>query len=105
MPSVSNEIISDITEHIQKLGGDFHAWCVGIARDAHNPMLEAHQREERNDGLIYREAYTAASARSVRDYFVTQLGTVPDNTDNPQDGKLVYAYKRSASQAPAPKAA
>ena len=53
--------------------------------------------EERHDGLIYREAFTAASARSVRDYFVTQLGTVPDNTDCPQDGKLVYSYSKSAS--------
>ncbi len=81
MPSVSSEIISDITAHIRKLGGDFSNWCVGIARDAHNPVLQAHQLEERNDGLIYREAYTATSARSVRDYFVTQLGTVPDNTE------------------------
>ncbi len=105
MPSVSSEIISDITEHIRKLGGDFSSWCVDIARDAHNPVLEAHQAEERNDGLIYREASTAAGARTVRDYFVTQLGTVPDDTDCPQDGKLVYAYKRLASQFHSAKAA
>ncbi len=105
MPSVSSEIISDITDHIRKLGGDFSSWCVGIARDWHCPVLEAHQAEERNDGLIYREAYTAASARSVRDYFVTQLGTVPDNPDSTQDGKLVYAYKRLASQSHSSKAA
>jgi hypothetical protein len=33
MPSVSNEIISDITEHIRMFGGDFSACCVGTARD------------------------------------------------------------------------
>ena len=105
MPGTSSEIISDITEHIRRLGGDCSSWCVGTARDLHNPVLEAHQLEERNDGLVYREAYTAASARSVRDYFVTQLGTIPDNTENPQDGKLVYAYKKFASQSHSPKAA
>ena len=31
MPSVSNEIIADITDHIRRFGGDFHAWCVGTA--------------------------------------------------------------------------
>ncbi len=105
MPNVSSEIISDITDHIRNCGGDFSSWYVGIARDAHNPVLQAHQLEERHDGLIYREAYTAASARSVPDYFVTQLGTVPDNTENPQDGKLIYAYKKFASQSHSPKAA
>ncbi len=105
MPSVSSEIISDITEHMRKLGGDLSSWCVGIACDAHNSVLEAHQVEERNDGLIYREAYTAASARAVRDYFVTKLGTIPNNAENPQDGKLVYGYKKFASQSHSPKAA
>ncbi len=63
MPAVSDEIIADITDHIQKSGGDFSAWCVGIARDGHNPVFEAHQREDTDDALIYREAYTPASAR------------------------------------------
>ncbi len=78
---------------------------MGTARHAHNPVLEAHQSEERNDGLIYREAFTAASAHSVRDYFVSQCGAAHDNPENAQDGKLVYAYKRLASKSHSPKAA
>jgi hypothetical protein len=56
VPSVSSEIIADSTEHIRRFGGDFHAWCVGSANDAHNQVLEAHGREEKDDRLIYREA-------------------------------------------------
>lgn len=37
MPSVSSEIIAEITDHIRKFGGDFTAWCVGTARDWHSP--------------------------------------------------------------------
>ena len=47
MPSVSSEIISDITNHIRECGDDF----------------------------ICREAYTPASARSVRLHFVKDCGS------------------------------
>ena len=43
----------------------------GIAHDGHNPVFEAHQLEDSDDALIYREAYTSASARAVRDYCVS----------------------------------
>jgi hypothetical protein len=54
MPSVSSEIIAEITDHIRKFGGDFTAWCVGTARDWHSPILVAHQIEEKHDALICR---------------------------------------------------
>ncbi|MBI4166789.1 MAG: hypothetical protein HY508_13770 [Acidobacteria bacterium] len=57
MPSVSSEIISDITNHISRFGGDFSAWWVGTARDWHSPVLGAHEQEEKYDDFICREAY------------------------------------------------
>ena len=75
MPSVSSEIISDITNHIRECGDDFTAWHVGTARDWHSPVLEAHEQEEKNDDFICREAYTPASARSVRLHFVKDCGS------------------------------
>ncbi len=64
MPTVSNEIIENFNDHIRKFGGDFSAWSVGIAHDGHNPVFEAHQLEDTDDALIYREAYTPARARA-----------------------------------------
>ena len=93
MPSVSSEIIAEITDHIRKSGGPFTAWCVGTARDWHSPILVAHQIEEKHDALICREAYTPGGARTVRDYFATQCGTAPGNGEDSQDGKLVYAFR------------
>jgi hypothetical protein len=96
---MSNEIISDIRDHIRKFGGDFSTWRVGTTSDWHNPVLDSHKSKEEDYALICREAYTPASARAVRDYFVAQCGAAPGNGESNQDGKLVYAYKKAPSQA------
>jgi hypothetical protein len=93
MPTVKDEIIADITGHIRQFGGNFGVWCVGTASDWHCPVLEAHQIEDKDDALICREAYTAASARAVRDYFVTQCDVALGNSRASEEGKLVYVYR------------
>jgi len=98
MPSVSSEIIAEITAHMGKFGGDFSAWCVGTARDWHSAVLEAHEREDQDDDLICREAYTPASARSVRLHFVNDCGSTQGSGDASDDGKLVYAFKKSPAR-------
>ena len=106
MPSVSSEIIEDITNHISRCGGKFTAWCVGTARDWHSPVLEAHEQEEKNDDFICRKAYTAASARSVRLHFTKDCGSAPASAPpgdhrsplqrDADDGKLVCASEESS---------
>jgi hypothetical protein len=98
MPSVSSEIMADITDHIGKFGGDFTAWCVGTARDWHSADLEAHEHEEKNDDFICREAYTPASARSARLHFVNDCGSAQGSGEASDDGKLVYAFKISPAR-------
>ena len=98
MPSVSSEIIADITDHIGKFGGNFTAWCVGTARDWHSAVLEAHEQEEKNDDFICREGYTPASARSVRLHFVNDCGSAQGSGEGSDDGKLVYAFKKSPAR-------
>ena len=63
MPPKHEEIIAEIQDHMRKLGGSAGAWCVGTAKDSRGPFFESHRVAEREDGLIYREAFTAASAR------------------------------------------
>jgi hypothetical protein len=100
MPSVSNEIIAEITDHIRRFGGDFTVWCVGTARDWHNPVFESRQTEGKDYDLICREAYTPSSARAVRDYFVNERGTAIVNGESSEGGKLVYVCRKSASLPP-----
>jgi len=95
MPNVSSEIIAEITAHMGRFGGDFTVWCVGTARDWGDAVLEAHEQEEKNDDFICREAYTSTSARSVRLHFVDDCGSGENSPDASDDGKLVYAFKKS----------
>ena len=88
MPSVSSEIIADITNHISNCGGDFTTWCVGTARDWGDPVLEAREQEEKNDDFICREAYTPSSARTVRLHFVDDCGSAQAFGDASDDGNL-----------------
>jgi hypothetical protein len=66
MPTVSDQIITDITDHVRRFGGDFTACCVGTAREWHNPIFDSRQSGDKDDDLICREAYTPAAGRAAR---------------------------------------
>ncbi len=95
MPSVSSEIIEEITNHISICGGDFADWCIGTARDWRSPVMELHDHGVQNDDFIVREAYTAASARSVRSHFVNGCGMAESPKEGDDDGKLVFAIRKA----------
>ncbi len=94
MPRRKDEIIADIDEHIRGGGGGYAAWCVGVASDPESPLFRTHLVDEMHDGWIYREAFTAESARAVRDYFVRVCGTETDTGPGEEGGRYVYVYKR-----------
>jgi len=100
MPVLSSEIIADLTEHIRRSGGDFSSWSVGTAQDAHNPLFDADRLKDSDDALIYREAYTPASARAVRDHFVADCGIASANDEVGPAGKLVYLRRKSSPEHP-----
>ena len=93
MPRLKNEIIAEIDEHVRKNGGEYVAWCVGIAHDPESELFRIHEIEEFNDLWIYREAYTVDAARAVRDHFAQVRGTEPGVGPEREDGRFVYVYK------------
>ena len=95
MPSNREEIIAEIKAHIGRLGGGFGDWCVGTAKDPRSPFFESHRVAEMNDGLTYREAFTAASAQAVRDHLVNECGLRLDLDDAPEPGRFVFAFKKT----------
>ena len=84
------------------LGGSVADWCVGTAKDSRGPFFASHRVAERDDGLIYREAFTAASAEAVRDYLVNECGLHLDLEDAPEPGRIVFAYRKTAPAHAAP---
>jgi hypothetical protein len=55
-----SDISEDILEDLRQNGGDNTERCVGTAKDA--SFLQQADTTDWGDGLIYREAYTAAEA-------------------------------------------
>ena len=96
MPRNHEEIIAEIQDHIRKLGGSASDWCVGTAKDSCGPFFASHRVAERDDGLIYREAFTTSSAAAVRDYLVNDCGLRLDLEDVPEPGRIVFAYRKTA---------
>ncbi len=96
MPRPKNEIIADIDEQIHRGSGGYAAWCVGVASDPESPLFRTHLVDEMHDGWIYREAFTAESARAVRDYFVRVCGTDANTSLGEEGGRYVYVYKRTS---------
>ncbi len=97
MPMNHSEIISEIQNHIKKLGGASSDWCVGTAKDPRSPFFESHRVAEKSDGLIYREAFTASGAQAARDYLVNECGLRLDLEDAPEPGRIVFAFRKPAS--------
>jgi hypothetical protein len=98
------EIIADIEAQIRRIGGEHRDWCVGVAKDPRVPLFETHVVEDRHDGWLYREAFTAVSAREVKDHFVVECGSAED-PESCDGGRLVYAYRKAPVESPAVKAA
>ncbi len=102
MPSNRKEIITDIEAHIARFGGEFGDWWVSTAKDPRSPFFESHRVAELNDGLTYREAFTAGGAEAVRDYLVNECGLRLDLEDAPEPGRFVFAYRKTAPAQSAP---
>ena len=88
----SNQIISDITNHIRECGGRYLDWYVGIASDPRKRLFEDHNVDEKNDAWIIRDAESEAMARKIEKYFL-DLGCKGAGGGGDYSTHYVYAYK------------
>lgn len=94
------EIISVIKEYIQKGGGGYRAWYVGISKDARDRLFNGHGVRENGDWWIYRTASSSTVAREIEHYFVNILGTDGGTGGGAEMADMVYAYKKAAHTNP-----
>jgi hypothetical protein len=94
------KIVVQIKSYIEQNGGNYRAWYVGLAEHpeeqliSHGVNLDEHQ-------YIHRTATCMEDARSIRQYFVTRLGTDGDSNDDVDLKALsIYAYKKSQATHP-----
>lgn len=100
MAKSKQEIINDINAYMQKGGGEYRSWYVGVSKDARDRLFNGHQVKENGDWWIYSQASSSQVAREVEDYYVNRLRTDggPGGGDNTAD--YVYAYKKAAHTNP-----
>ncbi|MCK4788816.1 MAG: hypothetical protein KAV87_34055 [Desulfobacteraceae bacterium] len=100
MAKSKQEIIDDIKSHMQKRGGEYSDWYVGISKDAKDRLFNGHSVKEKEDMWIYTTASSSQVAREVEDYFVNTLNTDGDTGGGDNTSDMVYAYKKAAHTNP-----
>jgi hypothetical protein len=89
-------IKSDIVDYIDKNGGNYSGWYVGIAQDPRNRLFKDHNVDEIKGGWIYRNAGSKSTAERIEKYFVEELRTKGKPGGGSDDTTSVYAYKIEA---------
>lgn len=100
MANSKQEIINDIDAYIQKCGGAYRDWYVGISKDARDRLFNDHSVRENGDSWIHKTAMSAQAAREVEDHFVNTLGTDGGTGGGDYTANMVYAYKKAAHTNP-----
>ena len=93
------QIISEISAHIQQSSGSYRDWYVGIAKNPHDRLFEEHNVHENGDAWIYKKAESSQSARKVESYFLN-LGTDGGSGGGDWQTDSVYAYKKNGHTLP-----
>ena len=95
MPKDKQEIIDDIKLHMQKRGGEYSDWYVGVSKNAKGRLFDDHSVKEKKDVWIYRKTSSSQTAREVKDYFVNTLRTDGGTGGGDDSSVMVYAYKKA----------
>lgn len=100
MVKEKQEIIDEIKTHVQRCGGNYSAWYVGISKDAKDRLFNGHNIREKKDTWIFRTASSSQVSRDIEEYFVNTLGTDGGTGGGDNTSNIVYAYKKAAHTNP-----
>ena len=92
MASTKEQILEEISGHINKQGGPASAWYVGITGDLEQRLHGFHQVPKENHWFMTRQAESAETAREIERSFVEQIGTDGGTGGGDDESTWVYAY-------------
>ena len=98
MSNRTKVIIDDIKSYIQKNGGGYNAWYVGISEDVQDILLNIHKIN--SNFWMYKDTESPQIAREVVNYFLTTLGTDGDMGGGDSSGYMIYVYRKSVHTNP-----
>lgn len=100
MAKSEEEIKKEIENYIQKCGGSYSDWYVGITEDPSRRLFEEHGVRKDTDAWIYRQTASHETARRIEEYLVGILGTDGGPGGGGQEAVYVYAYKKKSHTNP-----
>ncbi len=100
MAAGKQDSINAIESYIQKCGGEYSTWYVGIAADARNRLFNDHGVREEGDCWIYNQVTSSEVAREVERHFVYARNTDGGPGGGDETTDMVYAYRKSAHSNP-----
>jgi len=89
----ANTIASQIKDYIDKRGGSYSGWYVGIAKDPEDRLFRDHNVDQKNGKWIYSPAASRNAADRVEKYFTQRLGAKGNPGGGDDETTWVYAYK------------
>ena len=93
MTKTALEIIDDMESYVQKHGGDWWQWYVGIAADVESRLFSDHNVCRDGDAWIYHVAPTSRVAREVEAYLIEEHGAQGGPGGGDDATRAVYAYQ------------
>ena len=97
--TTKQEIIDEIDAHIDKCGGNYSQWYVGITEAPKRRVFEEHGVEKGKDPYIWRTTSSSDIARDIEQHFI-DLGCDGGSGGGDEDADVVYAYKKSSRTDP-----
>lgn len=98
--AVLESLIHEIHRYIERRGGPYRDWYVGVAADVERVLFDEHRVNRDVDPWIYRDAGSADLARDVETYFVHTLGADGETGGGGHGSVFVYAYYKGPRTRP-----
>lgn len=100
MPKSEDQIKIIIKNYIDKNGGSYISWYVGIAENPKERLFDDHGVDEHIVPWIHEPATDASTARRIESYFINVIGTSGGTGGGTDKTKSVYAYRKTSSTKP-----
>ena len=99
MGESKDDIVKEFLDYMDKHGGEYADWYVGISKHAEQRLREEH-KVGIFDPWIYAIANSSNAARDVEDFFINELETDGGTGGGDETSDGVYAYKKATHTVP-----
>ena len=94
-----DKIVAEFDEYIEKRGGKYSDYYVGITDDAERRLFDEHKVDRDHGSWVYAPAISDDVARKVEKHYL-DLGCEGGSGGGDEDSRIVYCYKMTSTTEP-----